>query len=191
MRSLVGTGHDEHQCVVAGVHRSAKHSFSKSSEQSILLLEGLGVDGDAHCGITVKHRYDAKRHPTRPNLRQVHLLPIELLEEVKGLGFSVQPGDLGENITTRGLDLLVLPNGARLAIGHEAIVEITGIRKPCVYIDRFRAGLLAVLPERRVGVDVIRNSGVMSIVIRSGLVCAGDFIAATLPSLPHHALEFV
>ena len=105
--------------VVAAVSRSAKHTLVKSNQDSIRLLPGLGVDGDAHQGATVKHRSRVARDPTQPNLRQVHLIHAELHEELRAAGFIVSAGQMGENITTQGVDLLVSHNArARLNPFH-------------------------------------------------------------------------
>lgn len=129
--------------VVVSVSRSAAHTFSKPVVESITLLAGLGVEGDAHMGATVKHRSRVAQNPNQPNLRQVHLIHAELFDEVREDGFHVKPGQLGENITTRGIELLRLPTGTRLHIGEQAVVEITGLRNPCAQIDDFRKGLLS------------------------------------------------
>ena len=121
--------------VVVAVHKSEKHDFRKTPSESITLLQGLGVEGDAHCGVTVQHRYDQRKDPARPNRRQVHLIQVELLDEVNGSGFHVAAGDLGENISVRGIDVLGLPTGTQLQLGTNAIVELTGLREPCVLID--------------------------------------------------------
>src|SRR5215831_20181499 len=124
--------------VVVAVSRSAKHTMSKPNEESIRLLEGLGVDGDAHQGATVKHRSRVKRDASQPNLRQVHLIHAELHEELRVAGFAVSAGQMGENITTQGIDLLGLPAGARLCLGAAAVVEVTGLRNPCAQLDRIQ-----------------------------------------------------
>ena len=144
------------------------HHFSKTPSLSIRLSEGLGVDGDAHQGVTVKHRSRVRRDPTQPNLRQVHLIHVELFDELAARGFIVKPGDLGENITTQGLDLLALPQGARLHLGHEAIVEITGLRNPCVQLDTFQKGLMAATLDKAADGSLIRKAGVMGIVLPEG-----------------------
>ena len=167
--------------VVGSVHRSGDHTFSKACTDRITLLQGLGVEGDAHCGATVRHRYDMKRDPQRANLRQVHLLPSERLAELEAIGFRVAPGELGENISTRGLDLLALPAATRLHLGPEAIVELTGLRNPCVHIENFRKGLLAQMRERRADGSVVRKAGAMAVVVRGGVVRAGDAIEVRLP----------
>ena len=167
---------------------SDKHSFSKCHRESINLLERLGVEGDAHCGKLVQHLWDAKKDPLRPNFRQVHLIHSEFLDEVNARGFNVLPGDLGENITTRGIDLLGLPTGARLQIGEDAVVEVTGLRSPCVQINTFQEGLLEAVIERRKGVGLIRKTGVMSVVIRGGVIRNGDAIEIRLPDGPHEPL---
>lgn len=174
---------------VVAVHRSGRHGFSKHEEEAILLVEGLGVEGDAHAGATVKHRSQARRDPAAPNLRQVHLLHAELFDELVGRGFAVFPGELGENITTRGIDLLALPTGARLELGPEAEVEVTGLRNPCSQIDRFQPGLMAAVLDRDASGAIVRKSGVMAVVRRGGRVRAGDPIVVHLPQGPRHALQ--
>lgn len=174
---------------VVAVHQSGKHRFSKTPQHSIALLEGLGIEGDAHCGATVQHRYDKKKDPLRPNLRQVHLLQTELLDDVNGTGFQVFPGNLGENISTRGVDLLGLPTGTRLQVGDEAVIEITGLRFPCVYIERFQPGLLALMSEKRFDATTAHKAGVMGIVVCSGVIYPNDTIAVRLPDGVHMPLQ--
>jgi MOSC domain-containing protein YiiM len=175
---------------VVAVHRSPTHSFSKPTVERIRLLEGLGVEGDAHCGTTVKHRSRVRFNPSQPNLRQVHLMHAELFSHFATVGHVVRPGDLGENITTTGIDLLGLPVGARLTVG-DAVVTVTGLRNPCKQIDTFQDGLLArVLHTREDGV-VERLTGVMGIVSRTGEVTPGDEIAVELPPGPHRPLTRV
>ena len=158
---------------------------------SIRIVAGLGVEGDAHSGVTVKHRSRVLRDPTVPNLRQVHLMHEELFSELRDAGFNVVAGDLGENVTTRGIDLLALPAGTRLHIGNTAIVEVTGLRNPCVQIDRFQKGLMLAVLGRDARNNLIRKPGVMSIAIASGDVHPGDAIRVELPAQPHRALEVV
>ena len=176
---------------VIAVARSAGHTFSKAAQPAIRLLAGLGVEGDAHQGVTVKHRSRVARDPTQPNLRQVHLIHAELHEELAAAGFTVAPGDLGENVTTRGIDLLGLPVGARLRLGDDAVVEITGLRNPCAQLDRFQSGLLSAVLGRDEDGQLVRKSGVMGIVIESGEVHPGDAIELVLPPVPHRPLEVV
>lgn len=167
---------------VIAVSREAGHRFSKAVEKAgIELVAGRGVHGDAHSGETVKHRSRVAVDPTQPNLRQVHLIHAELLDELAAKGFSVSAGDLGENILTRGIDLLGLPTGACLAIG-ETEIEITGLRNPCGQIERFQPGLLAAVLDKAADGSVIRKCGVIGIVRRGGAVRAGDGITVTLPS---------
>jgi MOSC domain-containing protein YiiM len=172
---------------VLAVHRSASHSFSKFSEDAITLVEGLGVAGDAHAGATVKHRSRVARDPSQPNLRQVHLLHAELFDELVARDHPVFPGELGENITTQGLDLLALPTGTQLRVGA-AEIEITGLRNPCSQIDRFQPGLMAAVLERDAAGALIRKAGVMAVVRRGGEVRAGDPILVRLPAPPHRPL---
>ncbi|MGZ4112472.1 MAG: MOSC domain-containing protein [Tumebacillaceae bacterium] len=176
---------------VVAVSVSGTHTFSKVNQERIQLLTGLGVEGDAHLGETVKHRSRVAQDPTQPNLRQVHLIHAELLEELQANGFAVSAGQMGENVTTRGIDLLGLPTGARLQIGETAVVEITGLRNPCVQIDRFQTGLLkAVLDHDEQG-NLIRKAGVMGIVLAGGEIRPGDAIRVELPPEPHRPLERV
>lgn len=173
---------------IVAVHRSDAHHFSKSSAERIDLIAGVGVEGDAHAGAQVKHRSRVAADPTQPNLRQVHLMHSELFERVAAKGFTVEPGDLGENITTEGVDLLGLPTGATLAIGSDVLLTLTGLRNPCGQINGFSDGLLAELAYvDQAGVKV-RLGGVMSVVIRGGSIQPGDPITVALPPEPRHAL---
>jgi MOSC domain-containing protein YiiM len=174
--------------VVTAVSRSARHSFSKPTQLVIRLIAGLGIEGDAHMGETVKHRSRVARDPTQPNLRQVHLLHTELFEELHAAGFAVAAGELGENVTTRGLDLLGLPTGTRLRLGAAAVVEVTGLRNPCVQIDKFQQGLMAATLGRDAEGNLVRKAGVMAIVLAGGEVHPGDSIAVELPPAPHRPL---
>ena len=176
---------------VVAVSRSPRHKFSKSPEMSIRLLAGLGVEGDAHMGETVKHRSRVRVDPTQPNLRQVHLIHEELFEEVGRAGFQVCPGALGENITTRGIDLLGLPVGTLLRIGDEAVIEVTGLRNPCVQIEGFQGGLLKQVVGRDEGGNLVRKAGIMSVVREGGIVRPGDLLKAELPDGPHRPLDRV
>lgn len=177
--------------MIIAVSRSGAPSFSKQNQSSIRLIEGLGVEDDAHQGVTVKHLSRVARDPTQPNLRQVHLIHAELHDELAASGFEVRAGDLGENVTTRGIPLLELPAGTRLRLGESAIVEITGLRNPCVQIDRFRPGLLGEVVGRDESGGVWRKTGIMSVVIAGGDIKPGDAIEVELPPEPHRPLEVV
>lgn len=179
------TGRTEAVCLSAG------HRFSKAPSEAIRLVAGVGVEGDAHAGATVKHRSRVAVDPTQPNLRQVHLIHAELFDELAAKGFDIHAGDLGENVTTRGLDLLGLPCGTVLRLGADAVVEITGLRNPCSQIESFRAGLLSAVLDRDAAGAVIRKAGIMGIVLHGGEVRPGDPIAVTLPPPPHRRLERV
>jgi MOSC domain-containing protein YiiM len=174
---------------VVAVCLGRSHRFSKTASLGIRLLKGLGVEGDAHLGRQIKHVYDARRDPTRPNLRQVHLIHAELFDELHAKAFVVRPGDLGENVTTSGIDLLNLPLGARLRLGADAVLEVTGLRTPCIQIDRFQNGLMAAMLDRDADGRLIRKTGVMSIVIEGGDVRPGDAIAVEWPDKPYVPLE--
>lgn len=175
---------------VVAVNSSSTHTMSKPALDVILLVEGLGVEGDAHSGTTVKHRSRVKQDPTQPNLRQVHFMHSELFDELAGKGFEVSPGMMGENITTVGIDLLGLPVGAVLQLGRSAVVEITGLRNPCVQLDGLSSGpglMKAVLDRDEAG-ELIRKAGVMGIVRTGGEVCAGDEILIEMPDGEHQQL---
>jgi len=177
--------------IVIAVSRSAEHTFSKPNDESIKLIEGFGVEGDAHAGKTVKHRYLVGKDATRPNIRQVHLIHAELLDELTTKGFSVGPGQLGENITTRGVDLLALPTGTKLNIGSDVLIELTALRNPCVQIDAFQKGMLKEVLYKDEDGNLVRRTGVMGIVHKGGIVEPNDEIVVKLPPEPHHPLEYV
>ena len=179
------------QPTVVAVSRDGDHRFSKPQTLEILLLAGLGVHGDAHAGTTVQHRSHVAADPTQPNLRQVHLIHAELFAELGEQGFDVQPGQLGENITTGNLDLLALPCGTQLHIGPEAVVEVTGLRNPCAQINAFQPRLLNAVLGRDGNGEVVRRAGIMGMVVTDGRVMPGDGIMVRLPAEPHHALERV
>ncbi|MGL5362742.1 MAG: MOSC domain-containing protein [Bosea sp. (in: a-proteobacteria)] len=179
------------EAVIVAVSRLGRHAFSKTPQAKITLREGLGVEGDAHEGVTVKHRSRVAADPTQPNLRQVHLIHAELLDELNARGFTVAPGDIGENVLTRGLDLLALPRGAKLALGPDAVIEITGLRNPCAQLDNFQQGLTAATLDRAEDGSLIRKAGIMGVVLKGGELRAGDAIKVELPPLPHERLERV
>jgi MOSC domain-containing protein YiiM len=162
--------------------------MSKPNEGSLRLLAGLGVEGDAHLGETVKHRSRVRRDPTQPNLRQVHLIHAELYDELRAAGFEIEPGQMGENVTTRGLDVLALPAGTQLHLGDAAVVEITGLRNPCAQLDGIAQGLMEATLDRDDQGNLVRKAGVMSIVRRAGDVRPGDPILIELPAEPHRPL---
>lgn len=174
---------------VRAVARSLDHRFSKALVASVELIAGFGIEGDAHAGITVQHRSRVRADPTQPNLRQVHLIHDELFAEMTALGFAVLPGELGENITTRGIDLLHLPRGRRLQFGKQAVVRLTGLRNPCAQIDRFEAGLMRAVLDQDVDGRLVRKAGVMAVVEVDGTVRPGDSIVVELPNGPHDRLK--
>lgn len=176
---------------VTAVSRSEVHGFSKPKVESIRLLAGLGVEGDTHLGVTVQHRSRVAQDPTQPNLRQVHLIHGELHEQLREAGFPLAAGDLGENITTVGLDLLGLPRGTRLHLGDQAVVEVTGLRNPCQQINDFRPGLLKLIVGRDAEGNPVRKGGIMGIVLSGGEVRPEDPIRVELPAGPHLPLERV
>ncbi|MET9565500.1 MOSC domain-containing protein [Streptomyces tauricus] len=176
---------------VVAVSSNGVYSFSKPNRESITLLAGLGVAGDVHAGVTVKHRFRMRKDPSQPNLRQVHLIHEELFDEVRDAGFEVAAGELGENVTTRGIDLLGLPAGTLLRLGDEAVVEVTGLRNPCAQIDTFRKGLMKQVVGRGEDGKVLVRSGIMGVVVTGGPVRPGDPVGVELPAGPHLPLEIV
>ncbi|TNE52934.1 MAG: MOSC domain-containing protein [Bacteroidetes bacterium] len=176
------------KATVQSVSKSPEHTFHKYNCSEITLLRGLGVEGDAHMGATVKHRSRVASDPDQPNLRQVHLIHAELFDELAQKGFRVKPGDMGENITTRGIALLDLPGGTILKIGREAEIQLTGLRNPCKQIDSIRDGLMAAVLDRDENGALVRKAGVMGIVLRGGTVRQGDEITVLLPPEPYAKL---
>ena len=176
---------------VTSVSRDEQHRFSKAPTDSVRLIAGFGIEGDAHAGATTRHRYLVRKDPERPNLTQVHLIGSELFDELADLGFSVAAGGLGENITTRGLDLIALPLGTRLHLGQDAIVEVTGLRSPCRLINTYQAGLLKAVLTKDAGGRVVRKAGIMSMVAESGVVRPGDRIRVEFPDGDHISLGIV
>lgn len=176
---------------VTSVSSDRTHAFSKPNRDEITLLAGIGVEGDAHAGVLVQHRSRVARDPSQPNLRQVHLIGEELFADLGAAGFPVAPGQLGENVTTRGVDLLGLPAGTVLRLGPAAVLEVTGLRNPCRQIDDFQDGLLRQVVDRDAAGNIVRKAGVMSIVLVGGPVRPGDAIIVQLPSGPHRQLDRV
>ena len=176
---------------VKAVSKSPEHTMSKPNQVSINLLTGLGVEGDAHMGVTVKHRSRVKQDPTQPNLRQVHLIHVELHEELQMAGFSLKPGQMGENITTFGINLLDLPRNTLLLIGESAVVEVTGLRNPCAQLDGIQEGLMKAVLGRDENSNLIRKAGIMGVVLQDGIVRPGDTIRVEFPELPFYPLDKV
>ena len=169
---------------IAALHRSDAHTFSKAPAEALTLLAGLGVEGDAHCGATVRHRSRVAIDPHQPNLRQVHLITTEILDDLRTRGYDVAPGDLGENVTTTGIDLHGLPTGTLIRLGDSALVALTGLRNPCQQIETFRRGLLRQVVGKDGDGDIVRRAGVMAVVVQGGDVRRGDCIVAQLPPPP-------
>ncbi|HEX3862299.1 MAG TPA: MOSC domain-containing protein [Stellaceae bacterium] len=175
--------------IVKAVSCSPSHSFTKPTTGCIRLVAGLGVEGDTHAGKTVQHRSRIALYGHLPNLRQVHLVHAELFDELRAKGFTVLPGDIGENVTTEGIDLLDLPTGARLYLGAEAVVEVTGLRNPCRQLNNFQPGLMSATLDRDADGKLVRKAGIMGVVLAGGEIRAGDAIRVELPAPPHQALE--
>ena len=174
---------------VIAVSRSSGHTFSKANEAVIRLIAGIGVEGDAHAGETVKHRSRVARDPSQPNLRQVHLVHAELFDELRDPGFMVTPGAMGENVTTHGVNLLALPTGTRLHLGDEAVVEVTGLRNPCAQLNGLQDGLMQATLDHDAEGNLVRKAGVMAIVAAGGEVRPGDLIQVVLPKGEHLPLQ--
>lgn len=192
---------------VVAVSRDGTHRFSKVPRQAITVVAGMGVAGDAHAGTLVQHRSRVRRDPNQPNLRQVHLIQTELLDEARAAGHDVAPGGLGENVLTEGLDLLALATDSRLLIG-DAVLRVTGLRNPCHQINEYSAGLLNIVVARIDGVGssadvtlsasggadaldgvrIVRRAGVMAVVERDGEIRPSMFIDVLAPPEPHRPL---
>jgi MOSC domain-containing protein YiiM len=176
-------------CKVISVSKSSIHEFSKDPLESIKLIAGEGVEGDAHCGKTVQHRSRVKKDPTQPNLRQIHLIHDELIQSLRSQGFNVHAASLGENITTSGVGLLGLPKDTILKIGDEVEIQITGLRNPCGQLDGFQKGLKSAVLDTDEKGNLIRKAGGMGIILKGGIVKIGDKISVVFPSEPHCSLE--
>ena len=174
--------------LITAVHRSATYTMKKFSQDGIVLVVGLGVEGDVHAGKTVKHRSRLAKFADHPNLRQLHLIHAELHDELRAGGFDLAPGQMGENVTTRGVDLLGLPTGTKLRLGDEAVVEVTGLRNPCGQLDKIQPGLMKATLDRNQAGNLIRKAGIMAIVLAGGTVRSGDPIAIELPPGLHTPL---
>jgi MOSC domain-containing protein YiiM len=173
---------------VVSLALSGDHAFSKQAVERVKVIQGIGVEGDAHAGEKVQHLSRVKANPDQPNLRQVHLIHTELFEELQAKGFAVGPADLGENIATAGIALLELPRGAVLRIGPDVELEVTGLRNPCAQIEAFHKGLMAAVLDRGADGELVRKAGVMSVVLSGGEIAVGDLIEVRLPPEPHQPL---
>jgi hypothetical protein len=189
VRGIGKLGRPDSEGTVEAVSCGSAHGPFKPPREGIRLFAGLGVEGDAHMGTTVQHRSRMRRDPTQPNLRQVHLIHAELHDELAAAGFRMAAGNMGENITTRGVPLLALPCGARLSIGQQALIELTGLRNPCSQLDQVQPGLMDATLERDRKGNLVRKAGVMAIVLNGGVVCPGDGIRVELPTGPHRPLQ--
>jgi MOSC domain-containing protein YiiM len=174
---------------VEAVHSDTTHGVYKATRPSITLLAGIGVEGDVHAGATVRHRSRVERGPEKPNLRQVHLIHCELHDELREAGFAVNAGDMGENVTTSGLDLLGLPTDTLLHLGSAAVVRVTGVRNPCKQLNEIQDGLMSAVLDRDAEGNLVRKSGIMTVVVAGGEVRAGDTITVELPPTPHEPLK--
>jgi len=170
---------------------SEQHTFSKNLVNEVVVIAGIGIKGDAHAGVTVKHRSRVAKDPTQPNLRQIHLIHLELLSDLKTKGYIVKPGDLGENITTTGISLLDLPKDTILTIGENVEIQITGLRNPCHQIDKFQKGLLKEVVGKNDAGEIVRMAGIMGIVLKGGIIKVNDTIQIAYPDLPYQKLERV
>ena len=167
---------------VLSVSRDDKHRFSKPTVSSIRLVAGFGVEGDSHAGATVQHLYEKKRNPSAPNLCQVHFMAAELFDDLVPTGYTVAPGELGENVTTEGINLMSLPLGTQLHLGAQAVVSVTGMRSPCSLINGYQKGLMKQLIKTDAAGTVHRRGGIMGVVVRGGVVNPGDCIRVELPA---------
>jgi len=172
----------EAQPRVIAVAAKPEPGVGKVLREVITLVAGHGVEGDYHAGPFVRHRSRAARAPDLPNRRQVHLIHAELFDEVAALGIDVRPGQMGENITTRGLALMDLSPGTRLHLGSIAVVEITGCRNPCNQLDAIDPRLLPEVARKAADGTIARRAGIMGIVVQGGPVRPGDPIHVEVPA---------
>ncbi len=179
------------QPIVIALCSSSTHTMSKGARSQLILLKGLGVEGDAHMGEKVKHRSRVVKDPNQPNLRQVHLIHSELHQELISKGFRISPGDMGENITTKGIDLLTLPKDTILAIGNEVELQVTGLRNPCLQLDGLAPGLMKAVLDRDKDGNLVRKAGIMTVVMAGGVIRIGDPIVVKLPNPPFVKLDRV
>ena len=176
---------------VVSLSKDSEHQFSKETCESLIFLKGHGIEGDAHCGVTVKHRSRVKADPTQPNLRQVHLVHSELISELKISGFNVDAGTIGENVLTEGVDLLSLPRDTLISLGSQVVLKVTGLRNPCAQLDNYQSGLTKAVLDRDKDGNLVRKAGIMAVVKEGGIVKVGDSISLKIPPEPHIALERV
>lgn len=171
---------------ILSVSARSGHHFSKTPQRSIRLLAGLGVEGDGHMGERIKHRSRARYNPALPNLRQVHLIDSGYIALMAAKGYAVAPGDIGENLLVAGIDLISMPQDTLLHLGGDgAVVRITGLRNPCIQMDRFMPGLMAASLDRDADGGLIRLTGVMGVVEGGGAVVPGDVVRVEMPEGEH------
>ena len=173
---------------VEAVSANIDHGFSKVNMDVIRVVHNYGVEADAHFGTTVQHLHHIQKDPTQPNLRQVHLIALERINEWNVLGHPVRSGSLGENITTSGLDLEYLPAGTRIRFGSGAEILLTGLRKPCHQVDKFSAGLLRLTVSDTKEAEIPYRIGVMGVVLVTGVILKGEGIQLLLPPEPHQSM---
>ncbi|MBF9002955.1 MOSC domain-containing protein [Vibrio nitrifigilis] len=176
---------------VVSLSKDSEHRFSKETCDSLTFLKGLGIEGDAHCGDTVKHRSRVKADPSQPNLRQVHLVHSELISELQESGFTVEAGTIGENVLTEGVELLSLPRNTLIMIGAKVVLRVTGLRNPCAQLDNYQRGLTKAVLARDEAGNLVRKAGIMAVVEEGGIVNVGDSISVQMPPKPYKALERV
>ena len=167
---------------VLAVHSSGAYTFTKRPRGFIRLIEGLGAEGDIHAGPTVRHRSRVARDPHQPNLRQVHLIHSELHEQLRGQGFEIGPGQMGENVTTRGIDLLGLATDTVLRFPGGAAVRVTGLRNPCGQLNGLKDGLMNACVYKDAAGNTVRLAGVMAVVLASGEIKPEDEIEVEAPA---------
>ncbi|SRR6266446_5986019 len=147
---------------------------------AVHLIENWGVEGDYHAGSLVRHRYLAKKDPTRPNMRQVLLMDAAVFAELAQNDIHIGPGMMGENITIEGMAMMQLAVGTRLAIGS-AIVEVTERRSPCYQLNGIDPRLLKAVARKQDG-QAIFKAGIMAQILQGGWVRAGDLVKVLSPA---------
>lgn len=147
---------------------------------TVHLIENWGVEGDYHAGPLVRHRYLAKKDPTKPNMRQVLLMDAVVFADLAQNDIHIGPGMMGENITIEGLAVMQLAVGTRLAIGS-AVVEVTERRSPCYQLNGIDPRLLKAVVTKQDG-QAIFKAGIMTRILQGGWVRAGDLVKVLSPA---------
>jgi hypothetical protein len=172
---------------VVAVCCNPEPGLPKPVVDAVHLIENWGVEGDYHAGSLVRHRYLAKKDPNRPNLRQALLVDAAVFVELARQDIHIGPGTMGENITIEGIDVMQLLEGTHLAIGS-TIVEVMERRNPCYQLNGIDPRLLKAVVKKQPE-QTIFKAGMMTRILQSGWVCAGDLVEVLPPADPNHSVN--